>query len=192
MDKKLYVISTQSQDTIMVGGIRSGLIVIQKVVSRKSINPAQFEQIKQEMYVYKQRGFTVVVNEPLTRFAPGFNLCRLSDQDSNGQPKLITALTAYQQLTQRKAIKFAEGCKRIDIPTTVYNKEMDDKGKISFSIDWDMLNEAALALLTLIYSSLYHISTEANYLKCVFSELNKKRIHTSLSRNKDNGLYERT
>ncbi|MGF1905286.1 hypothetical protein [Aliivibrio salmonicida] len=188
MNKKLYVVSTQVQDTIVVGGIRDGAIFIQTVKQIKSVGSEQFKQIKAEMFAYKQRGFTVVVNEPLQRFAPGFNRCLLSEKDANDEPRLISALTAYQQFSQRKAIVYAKGCRRIDIPTTVYEKVVDDKGQISFRIDWDMIDESVLALLTLIYSAVYHISTEANYLKTVFNELNKKRIKQSFIKTKGNGF----
>lgn len=188
MDKKLYILSTVQRDTVIVGGIRNGSLFIQKVQTIKIRSTKEYNAIRSEMAQYKNRGFTVVVNEPLPRLASGFIRCDLADTDSTDQPKLIAALTAYQQLSQRKAIRFAEGCKRVDVPSNTYEKVIQDSGKTAYRIDWDTISEEAVCLLTFVYNAIYHTSTETNYLKALFSELNKKKQKRRIYSNFKSGV----
>lgn len=188
MDKKLYILSTVQRDTVIVGGIRNGSIFIQAVQTVRVRTTKEFTFIRSEMAKYKSRGFTVVVNEPLPRLSSGFTQCDLADTDESGQPKLIAALTAYQQLSQRKAIRFAEGCKKVDVPSNTYEKVIQDSGKTVYRIDWETISEEAVCLLTFVYNAIYHSSTEANFLKALFSEINNKRIKQKYYAGKKGGF----
>jgi hypothetical protein len=175
MDKKLYIISVGNREICLVAGYREGVLFIQSLATIKTSSRSALASVRKEMAIYKSRGFLVSVNEPLPRLSTGFNNSNLADMDSSGKPRLVVAITAYQQLTQRRAIKFADKVRAITIPSNVYEKEVSDKGVISYRIDWDSINEESLALLVAIYNAMFHVSTEATYLKSVFHELNKKR-----------------
>lgn len=182
MDKKIYVISVNVRETCIVAGFRHGILLVQKVAQIKTANVEALAKVRQEMSVYQKNGFTVAINEPITRLATGFTPCRLADCDENDQPRLIAALTAYQQLLARKAIRFANNTRKITVPENVYEKEISDKGVTTYRIDWESISEEAIALLTVIYSAVYNSSIDGNYLKSVFSIINKRKTRQTLPR----------
>jgi len=182
VDKKIYVISVNLRETCIVAGFRNGILLVQKLAQIKTADLNSLAKIKREMSVYQKNGFTVAINEPITRLATGFTPCRLADTDENNQPRLIAALTAYQQLLSRKSIRFSEGTRKITVPENVYEKEISDKGITTYRIDWESISEEAIALLTVIYSAVYNSSIDGNYLKSVFGIINKRKSHRKMPR----------
>ncbi|QUM78776.1 hypothetical protein HWV00_21115 (plasmid) [Moritella sp. 24] len=179
MDKKLHIVSAGKSEVSITAGYRKNILFVQSVTEKKIQSQADFAKFRNNMQVFKKRGFLVSVNETMPRYAPGFNNCNLSEIDANGQPRLVAALTAYQYLQSRSAIQFAEGVRSISVPHNVYDKEVSDKGVVSYRIDWDSISENAIAMLATVYNCFNHSSTEETYLTTVFGLLNKNRRHTN-------------
>lgn len=178
MDKKLFIASTRTIDTTLIAGWRNGSLRIQQIKTYKDLKDQGVHKLRSQMKLYRSKGFTAVANEPITRFAgEGIMSISLADKDSSNIPRLTSALTAYKQLNNRGGISYSTGVKTIQIPETVYNETVNERGETSYIIDWDMLDERALALLTAIYCALNHVTTESNYLQAVFAHVNKSRVN---------------
>lgn len=176
MDKKLFIVSTRTIDTTLIAGWRNGSLRVQQVKTYKDLNDKDVQKIRGQMKLYRTKGFTAVANEPIARFAgDGIMSISLTDKDSNNIPRLTSALTAFKQLIKRGGISYAEGAKPIMVPETVYNETVNERGETSYVVDWEMLDERALALLTAIYCALNHVTAESNYLQAVFGHINKGR-----------------
>ena len=180
MDKKLYVLSVGVSEMCLVGGYMNDKLFI-KTLKPVNSRGKGFEMIRAEMQNYKKRGFLVVVSEAIPRLSVGFNRFSLAESDNAGQPKLVAAMVAYQHLSRRKMITFDKSVRRVSIPENVYEKEVSDKGVVTFRIDWDGISEDALALLITVYNCVYHTTTESTFLKSVFSNLNSKRVKPRFS-----------
>ncbi len=173
MDKRLYIVSAGKREITVTAGYRKNVLFIQSIKESNARTLQDIAKFRRDMQSFKQRGFLVAVNETMPRYAQGFSNCNLSSIDNNGQPRLVAALTAYQYLQGRGAIQFAEKVRVISVPTNVYDKEVSDKGVVSYRIDWDGISEEAIAMLATVYNCFNHSSTEDTYLKEVFSILNK-------------------
>lgn len=173
MDKRLYIISAGKREIAVTAGWRKNVLFVQSVKESTVRTQQDITKFRHEMLSFKQRGFLVSVNETMPRYVQGFANCNLADIDNNGQPRLVAALTAYQYLQSRNAIQFADKVRVISVPHTVYDKEVSDKGVISYRIDWDSISDEAIAILATVYNCFNHSSTEVTYLKEVFSILNK-------------------
>jgi hypothetical protein len=175
MDKKLYVISVATRELSVIAAFKDGLLFVQKIEAVSSARQSDLQKARHVMKEYKSRGFFVTVSEPLARFSPGFHTSSLASKDGTGQPRLVDAITAYQQLNRRNALMFADGVRKVSIPDSVYEKEVSDAGVISYRIDWDSISDEALALLVTVYNCVFHTSTESTYLKSVFNAINHKK-----------------
>lgn len=181
MDKKLYVLCVGLNEICLVGAYMGDKLFI-KTITPVNSKGRGADMIRAEMEGYKRRGFLVVVSEAIPRLSKGFNRCSLAEADNEGQPRLVAAMVAYQQLSRRKLITFDKSVRRVSIPENVYEKEVNDRGVVTFRIDWDGISEEALALLVTVYNCVYHTPTESTYLKTLFATINTGRTTPRFNR----------
>lgn len=129
---------------------------------------------------YAANGYVVVVDETIPIFARYGRPLKLEMVGADNRPVIVSALEAYNAMTDYSILHFKKGVTPIDIPASIVDEDRDDSGKLAYRIDWEQVTADNAALLLTIYAavndSLYDPETTKELFKLLGGQ---KKKHNS-------------
>lgn len=119
---------------------------------------------------------------------------RIDGQHADSRPVLVAAMEKYKALSTVNAITYPDGLMTsLKITTNIYNLKHNDRGEISYLIDWDSLTDERRIFLLSVYAAMCQTVYQAGFLDRILGDstdekpLKALESEASPSVNKGNG-----
>lgn len=157
MDKKIAIVCLSARTPMFaLAGWRNEVLHLLEVKTIPASRTEIDSKLLPTLADLTAKGFDILVDEVSPRVSVKYGrLVRLSDVDPLvGQPVLVAAIQAYNELRNQKAITYPEGsASRYEIPDSLIDEERDGTGKARYHIDWEALKAETAALLLSVYAA---------------------------------------
>lgn len=95
---------------------------------------------------------------------------RIDGQHADSRPVLVAAMERYKSLSGVNAITYPESMQTsLSITTNIYNVKHNDRGEISYLIDWDSLTDERRIFLLSVYAAMCQTVYQSGFLDRVLS-----------------------
>ncbi|WP_413113424.1 hypothetical protein [Thaumasiovibrio sp. DFM-14] len=170
-EKRICVVTLSGRDPLLVlGGFRDNQLHIVKVEKLPKSTARLTKTLPDRLNNFRRKGFSVIIDEVLPQFGKHGIPARLSDMDVNGRPVLVNAFERYFYLMNMRALVFPAGTSgQFEISPSLVEEQRNDKGAVSYRIDWDELKPETTALLLAIYAATSTSLYEPGYLSNLFN-----------------------
>ena len=129
-----------------------------------------------------RRGDTVLVDEFSGTLAKdtGAKQVNLGMKGPDDVPVIVKAFGYYQEMKRQHAILLpASNPGAYEIPTTLVNEVHNQKGEISYQVDWENLRAEQYLTLLSVYACSYNDVGSASYFRALMGSILPQRTPTS-------------
>lgn len=174
--KRIAVLSLSSgSPRLMLAGVEDGQVSIVKCEELPRSMIVLKLKLPKQLQKLKEKGFVLLVDEVLPHFAKYGRAVKIDDKGPNGQPVVVTAMQAYNNLKSLEAITFPSGeGGRFEISPSLVDEVRGTDGKIVYNIDWSELRPDTYALLFTIYAATQDSLKDTSTMKEFFKLLGGK------------------
>lgn len=182
-ENRVIVVSTATKQTPLMALVTA----TENALHINSIEklPSNLVSLTTRMAALKVKAFKLdaelVIEDHSGMFRSFGRAIRIDGQHADSRPVLVAAMERYKALSTVNAITYPDGLMTsLKITTNIYNLKHNDRGEISYLIDWDSLTDERRIFLLSVYAAMCQTVFQAGFLERVLGASDEDKPLKSL------------